>query len=134
MRSDCLTRWYAPRNGVERTPATRPSRAGKAFAFVGRARRISLSDGKKPPSETFALARDRVRVFVSHRHGTEGNARSLPLHEPESVNSLSCTGNRSGRLQWNFTSWSSLSFAQVEVCMQSKYVSQYRLAIYTESF
>lgn len=31
-----------------------------------RARRVSLSDRKKPPSETFALARDRVRVFVSH--------------------------------------------------------------------
>lgn len=121
-------------------------RAGLSYALIcaekrcrgGRLQRDLPEREKRSPSlavpgaSLYLMERSRLRrLLPSHEiesasswviavalRATRGAFRSS---NPESVNSLSCAGNRSGRLQWNFTSRSSLSFAQVEVRMQSKY-------------
>jgi len=122
MRPECLTRWYASRSVVEAGARNEAFASGKSVRLRWPCPAHLFIWWKEAAFGDFCpRARSSPRLRESSPWHRGQRARSLPLHEPESVNSLSCTGNRWGRLQWNFTSRSSLLFAQVEVRMQSKY-------------
>lgn len=92
MRPDCLTRWYAPRSDVEAGARNEAFPSGKSVRLRWPCPAHLFIWWKEAAFGDFCpRARSSPRLRESspwHWGQTRGG---LPLHEPESVNSLSCT-------------------------------------------